>query len=166
MSNLFPEFQDMVKPSKSAQLRRKIDQRVQFYGLDALRQFFSAAAKFLIKPDYWDDAHPTTEFDGDPVIQAFHEGFKQFSRADMLDGNHLSETELEFIDLLRQASGWKGTGLHFRVAKRRLTRLRQLMQKFLRSGENTEQPLRGLRFYDKVIRTKYLEKARAKETSA
>jgi hypothetical protein len=155
-----------VKSSKTERLRLSIQARVQFYGLDELRQFFAAAAKFLITRDHWDDPHPTTAFDNDAVIRAFHEGFEQFSRADMLVGKHVSEIDATFNELLKQASGWNGADLNFRVAKRKLTRLRQLMQRFIRSRGNEEQPLRGLRFYEKTIRTKYLAKTNQKvETS-
>jgi hypothetical protein len=146
----------MMKPSKTERLRRNIHARVQFYGLDELRQFFAAAAKFLIARENWDDSHPITGFDNDSVIRAFHEGFGQFTKADMLGAKQLTETEATFIRLLRDAAGWSGTDLNFRIAKRKLTRLRQLMQRFLRSSRHHEQPLRGLRFYDKAIRNKYL----------
>src|SRR5437879_300578 len=122
----------MAKLSKQKAIRQFIDTKIQFYELDELRQFFAAAAKFLIEQRYWDDRHPKTEFDNDSVIQAFHAGFEQFPREKMrLHMNGIMAQEAELIDLLKKASGWTGSNLKWPVAKKRLTRLRSEMKRRL-----------------------------------
>jgi|SRR5215469_139161 len=147
----------MAKLSKAKKLWREIDARIQFYEPEQLRQFFAAAAKFLIKSNHWDDSHPTTKFDKEAVIKSFHEGFEQFSRKEMLGRKRVKQGEKDFLELLQKASGWGGKDLRRRVAKRKLTKLRDRMKKrFHRFMRKEKQPLRGLRFYDKVMRTKYM----------
>jgi hypothetical protein len=149
----------MPNSSKANKLWNRVDARIQFYGPDDLRRFFSASAKFLITQDHWDDTRPPTRFDRDPIISVFHEGFTQFSSREMLGDPSTAAAEAKFVQLLRQASGWGGKSLQARVAKRKLTQLRRRMKKrFLRYMKNGDQPLRGLSFYDHVIRTEYLNK--------
>jgi hypothetical protein len=147
----------MVRPSKSQKLWQQIDVRIQAYGPDELRQFFSAAAKFLIDSEYWNDEHPKTEFDKEGVVKAFHQGFVEFSKEGMLAGTSHGGKDTDLIQLLRKASGRGRNNLKRRVAKSKLSMLRSRMQaRFQHLMRQESQPLRGLRFYEKVIRKKYL----------
>ncbi|HTC48455.1 MAG TPA: TIR domain-containing protein [Candidatus Aquilonibacter sp.] len=140
---------------------RQIDARLEFYGADELRQFFAAAAKFLIRSDHWDEEHPRTAFDDDPVIRSFHNGFQQFSKKEMLGGGTTHLIEADLLQLLKRASGWDGKDLNRRLAKKKLTKLRHQMQRlFVRIISSEKRPLRGLKFYEHVIRTNYLSKGK------
>ena len=141
--------------------------RIEFYPPDQLRQFFAASAKFLIKRRYWDDQPPRTGFDHEASIRTFHEGFVQFSKEEMLCRRQASHNGSDFITLLKRASGWAGQDFHRRVAKRKLTRLRKEIKKRLkRHASIEEQPLRGLIFYERVIRKMYLMKQRSLSNSS
>jgi hypothetical protein len=127
--------------------------RLQFYDRDHLRQFFAAAAKFLIDPRCWDDRHPGTDFDHRPEVQAFHAGFEQLSAAQMRASTALDAEVAAFRRLLIDASGFHGKGLNRRVAKRKLGDLRDRVRRAFRDSRESQ---RGLRVYEDVIRSTYL----------
>ena len=168
---------NMARLSKAKQRWQGIEAGIQAYELNDLRQFFAAAAKFLIESKHWNDEHPSTRFDNSPTVGAFHDGFDQFSREKMLGiGNeHAESDEANLLDLLKQASEWNGKPLNRRVAGRKLTKLRHRLKKFfmrfmhvvryeegsselIAVGNGNGSPSKGLRFYESVIRTKYLMK--------
>lgn len=144
---------------------KEIRAKTQGYDANASRQFFAAAAKYLIHSRHWDDEHPETPFDANPSVQAFHEGFKQFTGKEMRYIEEVSAVQRELIELLREASGWKGRDIQWKTAKKRLTKLRKEIKGWLQKSavgasnsleSSEERPLRGLVFYDGVIRKKYL----------
>jgi hypothetical protein len=147
---------DMRNQTKAQKLWKKIDGRIQEYDPIGLRQFYAASAKFLIPRNHWDDPAPATGFDSDPTVLAFHGGFLQFSQQEMLGDVDVSRI-LEYIKVLRQASGWGGKDLKSRTAKKKLTCLsRRMAKRFQHLIRNQENPLDRLDLYDGVLREKYL----------
>lgn len=177
----------MKRPSKAKLRWQTIEAGIQAFELNEFRQFYAAAAKFLIDSVHWDDSHPETEFDENVVVKQFHAGFDQFSKGKMLglEEHRIGTAEANLLELLKQASEWDGKKLHRRVAGRKLTRLRQRLKKSLlrfcrpdtreenaaevgEAENGTKVPQRrkrglgvsfqGFLFYEFTIRGKYISK--------
>lgn len=146
------------KISKVKRRWQWIDAALQHYDSPQIREFFSAAAKFLIPHEHWDDRHPETRFDADANIQAFHRGFESFSKSDMKATRKAKEKTSDLLPLLKSAADAKDN-LRRRDAKSKLGDLRRRMHKRLKKYSRREkQPVRGLRFYEKTLKKNYLRK--------
>lgn len=128
---------------------------IEHLDVNLMRNFFGSAIKFLIPKESWDDQHPTSEFDSEPSVAAFHTGFDTFSAAEMTGAAKLPQEDSNLLTLVRTAAN-PGRRWSKRVAKRKSTRLRKEMKKrFLLYIHTTEEPMRGLRYYERLIREKY-----------
>lgn len=133
-----------------------IDALLQHFESEELRKFFGAAIKFLIRPADWKDRHPTSPFESDPVVRSFHLGFDTFFEKEMRGLGSLPMEDQVFLELIRRAANpsrrWSR-----RVAKRKSTRLRKMMWKrFTQYIPEATDRVRGLRHYEELVRTKYL----------
>jgi hypothetical protein len=135
-----------------------IDAILQHFGTIELRKFFASSVKFLIPPTFWGDQHPKSEFDDDPAINSFHKGFDDLSKDEMRGEAESSAEDKALINLIRRAANPSHRSWSKRVAGRKTTRLRREMQKrFVKYSGNEKGSLRGLRFYESLIRSTYFK---------
>ena len=156
--------------SKVQKVWAKVEAELQAYPLDSQREFFAAAAKFLIDPSHWNDLHPVTPYDGRPEIESFHAGFVQYSAGQMsgLRSATVTDSEKAVLLLLKRAVGWRGHKIDRIVAIGKLRTFRHRMLKRFSDLRDSDEfylleapgrklkTLKGLRVYEVIIRDKYL----------
>jgi hypothetical protein len=136
-----------------------IDAVLQHFEVDELRKFFGAAIKFLIQCEHWDDRHPASIFDAEPVISRYHEGFDTFFSAEMRGEADLPNEDKALLSILRRAANPPSRRSSRRTVKRKSTQLRKEIQKrFLRYFPQLPGSVRGLRFYEGLIRSTYINR--------
>jgi hypothetical protein len=154
----------MIKVSPASKRWLEVDARIQFFPEDELRQFFAAAAKFLIDSRHWDDRHPVTPFDERTEVRSFHKGFEQFPAERMRVRPAQTGEDGMLLDALRKASEFEDKPLRRRVAKKKLRKLRKRLHKRLARLDSTPRAFRGLRFYEGVLRQRYFRESHGRPT--